>query len=84
MDVTYQEYAYGLTKLHTGGLFNVVVYDSKYLGETDKTGKLYFANEHETQDHLTTGKTVIARWVKVAPGRYCIRGVFNYDEVDFQ
>jgi hypothetical protein len=88
MDVTYQEYAYGLERLHTSRDFwifgDLNVYDWKYLGESDKTGKLYFAGEHETQDRLTTGRTIIAHWVEVTPGNYAIRGVFNYDEVDFE
>ena len=87
MEVTYQEYAYGSTKLQTGktyGLFDVVIYDSMYLGESDKTGQLYFAGEHETQDRLTTGKTIVARWVEGGDGAYHIKGVFNYDEVDFR
>jgi hypothetical protein len=86
MNATKQQYAYGskTLKIDYSIFGNLIIHDSKYLTGTNETTQLYFTGEHELKEGLSSGKTIIARWVRVNPERYVIQGFWNYDEVKFR
>jgi len=86
MNVTPQQYAYGMKTLHTKtDIFgNLEVYDSWYLGKTDHPHQLYFAGEHAADKRFPNDMMIVCRWVEVAPEDYAIKGVWGYNEVEFK